>query len=155
MNQKEFSNIALIVAIVVIIAVGGYFVFYKKSSSPSSPTSLDERIVACYPKNEGCSACQPILNDSVQQVVETSRRFVNVPKDFYPKEISSYFTTVSGNATAGWISNGGLPGEGLDATPGCWSTYYEFDGNGEVDLKVKSTKKGVPDYFVRFIVGPT
>ena len=123
--------------------------------SNSVPVSYDKKIAVCYPKNEGCSACQPILNNSVQRVVETSRRFVNIPKDFFPKEISSYLTTVSGNATAGWISNGGLPGEGLAATPECWSTYYEFYGNGEVDLRVKSTQKGIPDYFVRFIVGPT
>ena len=32
MNQKGFSNIALIVAIVAVIAVGGYFVFVKKST---------------------------------------------------------------------------------------------------------------------------
>lgn len=122
---------------------------------PISGVVLTGKIAACYPKNENCSACQLILNNSVQQIVETSRRFVNVPKDFYPKEIGSYFTTVSGNATAGFIGSGGLPGEGVNTTPDCWSTYFEFDGNGEVDLRVKSTKKGVPDYFVRFIVGPT
>jgi hypothetical protein len=61
---------------------------------------------------------------------------------------------VSGNATTLWVSNGGLPGEGLDATPECWSTYFEFDGSGEVDLRVKSTKTDVPDYFVRFIIVP-
>ena len=182
MNQRGFANIVLIVVIVAIVTIGGYFVFSKKSAPtptatqpqsansqsnqqtppptvstgttqpPSSaPVSYEEKIAACYPKNEG----QPILNNSIQHVVETSRRFVNVPKDFYPKNISSQFSTVSGNATAGWISNGGLPGEGLDATPECWSTYYGFEGNGEVDLRVKSTVKNVPDYFVRFIVGPT
>ncbi|MBK5215872.1 MAG: hypothetical protein JJE53_03665 [Candidatus Pacebacteria bacterium] len=130
---------------------------FKQPTSPvsSNITTYEEKLAACYPKNEGCSACQPLMNNSVQHVVETTRRFVNVPKDFYPKEIGSYFSTVSGNATAGYISNGGLPGEGLDATPECWSTYYEFDGNGEVDLKVKSTVKGVPDFFIRFIVSPT
>ncbi len=184
-NQKGFANIALIVVIVVILAVGGYFIFSKKSPSlpigttsksntqsnqqtqltttttetvqpSSSAISLNEKIVACYRKKKGCSECQ-LFNNSVQRVLETWRLYVNVPKDFYPKEIGSYFTTVSGNATAGYISNGGPPGEAdeLNAIPECWSTYYEFNGNGEVDLRVKSIKRGVPDYFVRFIVNPT
>ena len=180
MDNKVYLRTILIVVILTLFAIGGYFVFSKKSPLPSQstnsqpnqqvpppitttetasissavPTSYDEKIAACYPIREGCSACQPILTNSVQRVVETSRLFVNVPKDFYPKEISSYFTTVSGNATTLWVSNGGLPGEGLDATPECWSTYFEFDGSGEVDLRVKSTKTDVPDYFVRFIIVP-
>jgi len=95
------------------------------------------------------------MNNSIHNLTDTTRIFINLPKDLYPKEISSYFSTVNGNATAGWISNGGLPGDGLDATPDCWSTYYEFDGEGEVDLRVKSTVKDTPDYFVRFLVSQT
>jgi hypothetical protein len=122
----------------------------------ANPVSYEQKIAACYPPKEGCSACRLIPNNSIQHVVETERRFVNLPKDVYPiKDISSQFYTVSGNATVGYISNAGLPGESFDAAPGCWSTYYEFEGNGEVDLKVKSAIKGMPDYFVRFIVAPT
>ena len=35
MNQKGFANIILIVVIVAIVAVGGYFVFSKKSTTPT------------------------------------------------------------------------------------------------------------------------
>ncbi len=131
--------------------------FYKIISTMGFETTLlDQKIAACYPPNEGCGACRPISNNSVQYMKETARQFINLPKDIYPyKNISSYFTTVSGNATAGYVSNGGLPGEGLEATPECWSTYFEFGGTGEVVLKVKSVIKGMSDYFVRFIVVPT
>jgi len=111
-------------------------------------------ILACYPKSSTGAEDTPIPNNSVQQVKETSRMFINMPKDLYPKDISHSWTTVSGNATAGWFSNSGLPGEGLDATPGCWSTGVDFEGSGEVDLRVKSITPGAPNYFVRFIVSP-
>ena len=120
----------------------------------TATASQDAAILACYPKSPTGAADKPIPNDSVQRVKETSRMFINMPKDSYPKDIFHSWTTVAGNATAGYISNGGLPGEGLDAIPGCWSTYMEFDGSGEVDLRVKSVVEGVPDYFVRFIVSP-
>lgn len=126
MNQNGFANIILIIVIIAVVIIGGYFVFSQKSAPAPTTTQLqptnsqsnyDEKIAAYYPKNEGCSACQPILNNSVQRVKETTRRFVNVPKDLYSKEISSYFATVSGNATAGWISSGGLPGKDLMRLP--------------------------------------
>lgn len=121
----------------------------------TNKASYEGKIAACYPANPDCSACSPILNNSIQHVAATERRFVNTPKDIYPMEdISSQFVTVKGNATAGYVSNGGLPGKGMDAAPGCYSTYYEFDGEGEVDLRVKSPINDVPDYFVRFIVTP-
>ncbi|BCX16113.1 MAG: hypothetical protein KatS3mg098_342 [Candidatus Parcubacteria bacterium] len=102
------------------------------------------------------AACHAIPNNSTQKVVETTRLFINLPKDIYPdKEDNLHFKTISGNASAGWISNGGPLGEAWEATPDCWSYYYEFDGQGEVDLSVKSGREEVPDYFVRFIVVST
>lgn len=149
---------------VIILVVVGCIIYAIGSVLPSvtapplaTPTldSYDSKIAACYPAQPDCSACQPLLNGSTQYVGETERRFINLPKDLYPKNISSFFMTVKGSATAGWISNGGLPGEALAASAGCWSTFFEFDGNGEVDLRVRSTQGDVPDYFVRFIVGRT
>ncbi len=100
------------------------------------------------------AACHAIPNQSVQQVTETTRLFINLPKAIYPdKSHNLRFTTVEGDATAGYISNAGLPGEAFQATPDCWSYYYEFDGNGEVDLQVSSALEDYPDYFVRFLVG--
>lgn len=102
------------------------------------------------------AACHAIPHNSTQKVVDTTRLFINLPKDIYPdKEHNLQFKTVSGNAFAGWISNAGPPGEAFEATPECWSYYYEFGGKGEVDLTVKSAVAEMPDYFVRFIVVPT
>ena len=125
-------------------------------STQRSPTLTDQqvsdKIAACYQVESGCGVCGPKLNNSVQHVVETTRMFINVPKDLYPKELFRYATTINGQAGMGYISNGGLPGEAFAGGPGCWSTYVEFDGGGEVDLRIPAIVVGVPDYFVRFIV---
>lgn len=100
--------------------------------------------------------CGGIPNGSTQKVTETTRLFINLPKDVYPdKEHNLKFKTINGNAIAGWISNAGPYGEAFQSTPECWSYYYEFDGNGEVDLTVKAATSSAADYFSRFIVGPT
>lgn len=105
--------------------------------------------------NQKPAACPSIPNGSTQTVRETTRLFINIPKDVYPdKEHNLQFKTISGNATSGYISNGGLPGLAFEATEKCWSYYNEFDGIGEVDLTVKSAIKNIPDYSVRFIVVP-
>lgn len=60
--------------------------------------------------------CGGIPNRSTQNVIDTTRLFINLPKDVYPdKEHNLQFKTTSGNATAGWISNGGPYGEGFGA----------------------------------------
>jgi hypothetical protein len=99
--------------------------------------------------------CGGMPNGSTQNIIENTRLLINLPKDVYPdKEHNLQFKTASGNATSGYIPNGGFPGLAWEATPECWSYYNEFDGNGEVDLTVKSGMKNAPDYVVRFIVSP-
>src|SRR5581483_5222994 len=95
--------------------------------------------------------CSGIPNNSTQTIVTTSRLFINLPKDIYATP-SLQFTTTSGNATAGTISNAGPDGQAFQASDSCWSYYYEFDGIGEVDLAVKSSAAGQPDYSVKFMV---
>ncbi len=111
-----------------------------------SPTLTSQQVADKF------AACKSKLNNSVQYVGGTTRMFINVPKDLYPKELFRYRTTINGNATMAWISNGGLPGLAFDGSPECWSTYVEFDGKGEVDLRIPSILIGVPDYSIRFIV---
>lgn len=100
------------------------------------------------------SACNALPNHSVQREVETDRLFIDLPKSIYPTDVRGYFTTVSGDAKASYVSNGGPPGEGLRSSATCSSTYFEFDGVGEVDLNVPSLS-GAPGYSVRFLVEPT
>lgn len=98
--------------------------------------------------------CGGIPNGSTQSIAETTRLFINLPKDIFPdKEHNLQFKTTKGNATAGWISNAGPYGEAFQANQDCWSYYYEFDGLGEIDLTAKNAKGG-NDYFARFVVRP-
>ncbi|MCL5733252.1 MAG: hypothetical protein M1334_01130 [Patescibacteria group bacterium] len=106
--------------------------------------------------NEKILLCGGIPNGSTQNLAATTRLFLNLPKDVYPdKEHNLQFKTIRGNATAGWISNAGPYGEAFETTPACWSYFYEFDGQGEVDLRTKAAAKNASDYFVRFIVNQT
>ncbi len=107
------------------------------------------------PTNGKILLCGGIPNDSTQNITETTRLFINLPKDVYPdREHNLRFKTVSGNATAGSISNAGPYGEAFQANQNCWSYYYEFDGTGEVDVTAKAATVSASDYFVRFIVRP-
>lgn len=101
--------------------------------------------------------CGSFPNGTTTVVVDTARIFVNLPADIYPsKELG-----VSGHgATAGNISNGGIPGDALDAQdrPNCSSWYLEFDltdedtSEGNIDISAKSASPGMPDYLVHFQV---
>jgi hypothetical protein len=99
--------------------------------------------------------CAGFPNGSTQKLTETSRIFINLPKDIFPdKDKNLQFKTVSGNARASWVSNGGPYGEGFGAiTSNCWSYYYEFDGTGRVDL----FSQGIDNinYLVHFLVSST
>lgn len=128
------------------------FIKFTQTSPTLMSQQVSDKIAACYHEGTGCSACEPKLNNSVQHIVATTRMFINVPKELYPKELFRYATTIGGNATMGYISNGGPPGLAMDGSLECWSTYVEFDGQGEVELRIPSILIGVPDYYVRFVV---
>ena len=98
-----------------------------------SPDTYEAKLASCHSDPNGATV----------EVRETTRRFIVLPKAIYPFDpYAHYFVTVSGNAMAGYISNGGPPGNAYGSTPDCWSTYYEFAGSGEVDLKAKSELAG-------------
>jgi hypothetical protein len=99
-------------------------------------------------------ACDSFPNNSIQKLVETTRLKINLPRHIYLHQQSSslVFKTVVGNAHSHWISNAGPIGNAVGSTKECSVYYYEFDGTGEVDLSLKSSNNGTPNYFVRFIV---
>lgn len=124
---------ALIFFIAAVLVIGG--VLWLRSLGPS----VDQKI----------AACKGLQSGSVQTVKETTRLFINLPKDLYPdKGHALAFMTASGTARANWISNAGPYGQAYQATDDCWSYYYELDGVGELDL----TASGTAPYRVRFIV---
>ena len=125
-------------AIVVVVAIA-FCAWYMMH--PSKVSQIDQRLLACG----------SLPNNSTQHVVDTSRMFINIPKDLYP---DVHLQVASHGATAGYISNGGPYGAAVEAQgkPDCWSYYFEFDGVGTVDLSSKSTTRGVPDYLIHFAV---
>ena len=134
----------IIIGIVAILAVG------IGVRAITSPKKTFQNLAAKL------ASCKAFPNDSKQKVLETTRLTIKLPKGVYPGQEGNRleFKTVNGTATAGWISNAGPMGKSYGATADCWSYYYEFDGNGEVDLTTTSSIKGIPDYLVRFIVRP-
>lgn len=153
-NKNIYKGIG---AIVVLGILFGAVYFFAPTHTPA--TSYDSAgseqymaaILACYHQDPGSDANKPIPNNSIQYLKETSRIFINMPKDLYSKDLQYSWTTVAGNTTASSVNEPGF-GEAEGASPGCWSSYVDFEGTGEVDLRVKSVVEGAPDYFVRFIV---
>lgn len=123
----------LILLLVVVLVSGGLLLM--RSIAPS----VDQKI----------AACKGLANGSTETVKETSRLFINLPKDVFPdKGHALSFSTATGTAQANWISNAGPFGQAFQATDQCWSYYYELDGVGELDL----TASGTVPYHVRFLV---
>lgn len=135
------AAVGLVLLAAVVAALAAFTTISSSTRSAHQSGSYSEQLVACH----------SLPNGSVQNEIETSRMFINLPRALYPADVTGYFKTVQGDATAGYISNGGLPGNSLQATSNCSSTYFEFNGTGEVDLTVPSTS-GASAYSVRFIV---
>lgn len=109
------------------------------------------RAVPAQSFGDQLAACGGLPNGSTQVATDTSRVFINLPKDVFPdKDHALSFATASGTAKALWVSNAGPYGQAFEATPDCWSYYYEFDGPGVIDLTASGTKP----YTVRFDVRP-
>ncbi len=141
-------NIFLLIIVAAVIATLGYLVFREHAGKtlPGTPTMYEAQLAACgaYP------------NNSTQDVTETSRLTIHLPRALYAKGNTPLsFRTASGTATAGWISNAGPMSNSYGATTDCAAYYYEFEGDGEVDLVAASSVENTPDYLVHFIVHPT
>lgn len=129
---------AIMVVLVGIIGAIAYVATVKNGSSSAAYASA-------------LAACGAYPDGSVQDVVETSRLVIKLPKGLYPNQSGLLtFKTASGAATAGWISNAGPAGESYGASSDCWAWYYDFEGRGEVDLIATSSIAGVSDYVLHF-----
>lgn len=118
------------------------------SASQLSAVNLTKRLVACG----------SIANGASLPVVQTSRLFLFLPKDYFP---NIKLKITSHGATAGWISNAGAYGyaQSARAKPGCWSYYLDFElspGNrtstGSVDIGSTSALKTLSNYLIHFTV---
>ena len=120
-------------------------------TSASTPTTADLKKRLEY--------CGSIPNGSSLTVVDTTRFFIFLPKDLYPRlrlNVSSH------EATAFPAHNDGSDGyaQTRDAKPSCWSHYFEFHvasgigrpSAGVVDIGAKSAFKTVSNYLIHFKV---
>jgi hypothetical protein len=135
-----WKGIIGLIALIIIAAAG---VWYMHKPQVASVDRLAE--------------CGAYPNGSTQNIKDTTRLFINLPKEIYPD------LSIEGkNATADYISNGGPEGSAMGAQgkPNCSSTYYEFDlaagaATGTVDIYATSTEVNIPNYSVHFVVSST
>lgn len=153
-----FNKRFILVIILVVVIITGFFLFSQRTPPVSNPPvttpTPTPTTIPSINLNERFKICESIPNSTTQEIQETTRLFINLPEDIYPFE-NRQFT--SNGATAGIITSG----EGLPPKNGsleefvknkCATHYYDFEGNGTVDLKVKSAVIGLPDYSLYFIV---
>ena len=154
-------RVLLIILIILVILLSGYTFWILSSekgialrTNPSeNGITVPATPAATSATAQAINVCGGFPNDSTQQVASTGRLFIKLPKSIFPNKTAIKFTTISGTATAGWISNAGPFGESYGATTNCWSYYYEFDGVGEVDLTAPINAAPATPYTVRFMIG--
>lgn len=151
--DKRFISIIIFLFFAVIT---GFFLLSRKNTPAGNYPTVSPAVISSpiIDLDERLRICESIPNGTIQEVSETTRLFINLPENIYPFENRKF--TFNG-ATAGIITSG----EGLPPKSGyleefvknkCATHYYEFNGNGMVDLKVKSAVSGVSDYIIHFRV---
>lgn len=164
-SAKNIARIKFFIPLLILFTMGNGCT-QKESSiitpdtfsapQPASPATTTETTTPISLAQK-LTACHSLPNGSVQKIAEASTIYIDLPKDIFPeKDRGLVFRTIRGNATARDKTQYDLRSGRID---GCRPNYYEFDGNGEVDLTVKSQSKdeiGHPlthYYVVRFLVG--
>lgn len=142
--RKRTTGIAAIVASTLLVFSGTY----AANGATRTSGELRNRLIACGSIPNGVSLT----------VVQTTRIFINLPKDFYP---NIKLNVTSRGATAASVSSGGAYGHAIDAQgkPNCWSYYLDFEltpnnktQSGTVDISSKSAFKNVSNYLIHFKV---
>jgi len=141
--KRLTTGLATGVAISLLVAG-----LYPASASSPSNSSLAKRLVACG----------SLPNGSSLTLVETTRLFLFLPKDYFP---NIKLIMKSHGASAGSISNAGAYGyaQSRYAKPDCWSYYLDFEltpsnklRSGTIDIGSKSAFKTVSNYLIHFKV---
>lgn len=118
------------------------------TATPLSNANLSKRLVACG----------SIPNGASLPVVQTTRLFLFLPKDYFP---NIKLKMTSQGALAGSVSNAGAYGyaRSANAKPGCWSYYLNFEltpsnksSSGTVDIGSTNAIKTLSNYLIHFKV---
>jgi hypothetical protein len=121
---------------------------FSSSAGTSTHADLKKRLEYCGSIPIGASLT----------VVETTRAFISLPKDFFPH---IQLSMKSNGATASYFSNAGAYGHAQvrNAKSGCWAYAFDFElspnnktQRGTVDIGSKSAYKGISNYLIHFKV---
>ncbi len=141
---------------IIIVVIGLLLVafFLQRDSSITHQQYAENRLQPKASSQEvqnKLSACGALPNGTTTTVRNATRMYIAIPKDIYP---NVNVALASNGATATWVADSGEYGAAATSTvkENCWSYYFEFDGQGTVDLISKSGVTGVSDYILHFIV---
>lgn len=149
--MKPYMIMAAVLVILAIIAAGA-LVTERDSAHPSAvaPGKVNNAI-SNY--DTELASCHAYPNGTNQSVNATTRLLIYLPKKLYSlNDRPLSFRQLSGDAQASWVSNAGPMGEAFSESPDCYAYYYEFDGNGAIDLLATSSFANVPAYTIHFTV---
>lgn len=148
-TNRVFLGI-IIIAIIILI---GILLWRKNNGSITNQQYAANRMQPAASSQEvqnKLAACGSLPNGTTTKVLDTTRMFVNIPKDLYP---NMNVALNSNGAHAAWAGDAAYGyAMGKDQKTGCWSYYFEFSGDGTIDLVSKSGVTGTPDYVVHFVV---
>lgn len=144
--RRVIGTTAMVVSVLLVFS--GLF---SASATVGTNADLKDRLIACG----------SIPNRSTLTVVQTTRIFINLPREYFP---NIKLTMKSLGASATTVSNGGKYGYAIGAQgkPNCWSYYFDFEltannkaKRGTVDIRSKSAFKSISNYLIHFIVVAT
>lgn len=147
-HNEKMRRHTIIVAGIAALALLMFSGIYAATSDTGTNSELRKRLVQCG----------SIPNGASLTVVQTTRLFIFLPKDYYPNIKLSM--TYHG-AFAGSVSNAGAYGyaQSRDARPDCWSYYLDFElapnnktQSGTIDIGSKSAFRNVSNYLSHFKV---
>ncbi len=157
MTKTTALIVVIIAAVVIVLALTAGDIHKNKTvpdntntnNSANTKINSDTTITNDEYLNK-LALCSSIPNGSIQDVVEHTKVFINLPRDIYKGTLQ--FHNLAGNASADHITSAGLPGEASQANSNCKSYYIEFDGKGSIEVFANSSVSGVPDYKTTFNV---
>ncbi|HVW66135.1 MAG TPA: hypothetical protein VHA78_00205 [Candidatus Peribacteraceae bacterium] len=139
------KTVVLIAAIaVIIVAIVDWRQNIPHQTTAPEVEVMNARVAACNRTAGGQTISMPRSGSTVT-VLDTTRRFLTLPRDLYPEENVQVHEQ---NAMMGKISNGEFAS---DPKSPCWTHYYEFDVSpgateGKLAIVAKSTDPAIPDY---------
>ena len=138
------SSVGIAIAVALILMLPGVF-----SASASGHTNADLKKRLDY--------CGSIPNGSYLTVVETTRLFLFLPKNYFP---NVKLNTVARRASVNPVYPGAYGNaQSGNAKPGCWSYSLDFElsannkaGIGTVRIGSRNAFKSVSNYSIHFTV---